>query len=83
MDNILIVLRHTKKQINEDLKYIGIINAFRRMGYRVWYTYSDGEDIFVNNGSTSLKIGHMALWLKKKHKKYGSYAGSAGLYKKK
>lgn len=64
MDNILLVLRHTKKQLSNDLKYNGIINAFKRMGYCVWYTFSDGESILISNGVQTEEIGKINLKLK-------------------
>lgn len=65
MDNLLLVLRLTKRQLSEDIKYLGIIKAFSSLGCRVWYTYSDGADIFISNGSEKFRIGHMFYCLKK------------------
>ena len=57
VENVLLILRHTKKQLKNDIKYNGIINAFKRKGYCVWTTYSDGSDIYISDGEISEKIG--------------------------
>ena len=57
VENVLLILRHTKKQLKNDIKYNGIINAFKRKGYCVWNTYSDGSDIYISDGEISEKIG--------------------------
>lgn len=60
MENILLILRHTKKQLKNDIKYNGIINAFKRKGYCVWFTYSDDEIIYIDNGEKKIKIGKVS-----------------------
>ena len=57
LDNILLIVRLTKQRYEKDIKYNGIINAFRNMGYCVWYPYIDGKNIFIGNGSETFKIG--------------------------
>lgn len=65
MDNFLLILRHTKEQLDHDLKYNGIINALQRMGYDVWYTYSDNGSIFLSDGKERRQIGKMNIKMRK------------------
>lgn len=74
MENVLLILRHTKKQLKNDIKYNGIINAFRRKGYCVWVTYSEDSDIYISNGEVNEKIGVLST-------KMRSISRNTGLYK--
>lgn len=57
MKRLLLVLRHTKEQFNNDSKYIGIQKAFKNLGFDVWRTYIDETNIMVSNGEETKVIG--------------------------
>ncbi len=59
MKNVLLILRLTKKQLDNDIKYNGIINAFNRKGYDVWATYNEDGYVFLSNGKTVHKLSKM------------------------
>lgn len=57
MKKVLLLLRHTKEQFNNDTKYQGIFKAFVNLGYEVFRTYIDQNGIWVTNEKNSELIG--------------------------
>ena len=76
------MFRGTKKQLNNDLKYNGIINAFRNMGYHAWCTYNDNGAIFIDDGKEKKQIGRMNLRFEKITRNIALYRAVKKLIKK-
>lgn len=65
MKNILLIIRMSKKKSNLDLKYNGIINAFRRKGLCVWFTCTDNGFVYISNGTDYIQIGKASVRFEK------------------
>lgn len=61
LKKVLLLLRHTKEQLETDTKYIGISKAFTNLGYEVFRTFIDQHKVWITNGEKTEVIGKVFL----------------------
>lgn len=63
MKRVLLILRHTKEQFENDAKYKGIFRAFVNLGFDVTHTFIDGDKIWITDGTSVQEIGKVLFGL--------------------
>jgi len=61
MKRVLIVLRNTYEELQKSVKYLGIIKTFSELGFEVYYTYLEGNKVYINSNGNDSEIGNVVM----------------------